>query len=560
MKGQQQSSVQWSISDAVGSLLQDAATSVHQQWDAGWPEVKKNIESQGHSIQCKEQCVSCCFIRRLCTLSEGMAILRYMEKEFSESQRESIRMRVESTASSIQRLRADGFCDSEDSFQRAGGIECPFLTEGRCTIYPVRPLECRAQYVSAKTNVDECRRCPRSVTCLESEVKKFQLQNVLQKEEDSILGSDIPKQDREGKLLPEMLSLLWQKASTPSPKWLMTEKVWISRLASRESYRDETWHDDGFDFRAIDRPLSLPAEGDYYPDLTLLKARSDVHEIYDQQISGETFPEFYTLYKRHPGGAFDWKNRSFLGAEKNQNTSDLPYTCWMSDGPQERLMMWEAAKRSRGRVLCGGLGLGIFPQFALSLPRVDSVHVVEMNEDIIEMSQNSWEKNHWPRMTDCKIIKSEIEEYLASTEEKFDTVYIDTWDAIYHEYLPHLNELTQLSRRVLRPGGEILLWAFDLKVRSFLETAKELATRRDQYLKATEEQLDNIDKKFPLLFRLVGWLKRNPGSSDDELQYEAYRLATRESRSLGILKLSNQRGGQELVNEKYFPTHKPSGS
>ncbi len=48
-------------------------------------------------------------------------------------------------------------------------------------------------------------------------------------------------------------------------------------------------------------------------------------------------------------------------------------------------MMWEAAKRCRGRVLCGGLGLGIFPQFALSLPHVESVHVVEVDTAIIEL-------------------------------------------------------------------------------------------------------------------------------------------------------------------------------
>ena len=37
---------------------------------------------------------------------------------------------------------------------------------------------------------------------------------------------------------------------------------------------------------------------------------------------------------------------------------------WMSTTPQERIMMYNNGRRSRGHVLVGGLGLGLYPQYA----------------------------------------------------------------------------------------------------------------------------------------------------------------------------------------------------
>lgn len=530
------------------------AVAAFEQWDTQWPSVRAEIETPGNEIRCVEKCSACCFNRKPTTLSEGLAIAHFLQSNVSEEKSEIFRIRVESATSSIAKLRETGFCDSEDSFQRAGGLECPFLDEESCAIYPVRPIECRAQYVAKNVSTDECRKCPRSVNCIESEVAKFNLCRNLGNAEREILSGQFPNYQPTGNLLPEILSMIWQSGIVQSPKWLMTESSWKSRLESRKSARDETWLDDGTDFQVINHALSLPEEGNYGVDLTLLRARTQEHEVYDRIVKNKNFPEFLTLYKRLPGTNYDWHKREFqseMDSESNL-TDDLPYTCWMSDGVQERLMMWEAAKRSYGRVLCGGLGLGVYPQLALSLPRVDSVHVVEMDHDVIEMIQNNWRIHPWSRMGKCHISQSPIEEYLMCTNEKYDVVYIDTWDAIYHEYLPHLNELTALAKRVLNPNGEILLWAFDLKVRSFLETAKDLFLKKEKFIMASEDQLHRIQVEYPLLYLLVIWLRSHPQCSGDELQDESYRLAVSQAKNQGMLKLSNQNGGHSLVNQKYF--------
>ncbi|MCH7766914.1 MAG: hypothetical protein IH916_10195, partial [Acidobacteria bacterium] len=86
----------------------------------------------------------------------------------------------------------------------------------------------------------------------------------------------------------------------------------------------------------------------------------------------------------------------------------------------------------------------------------------------------------------------------------------------------------------------------------FLRTVSLLTERRGKYLAAGPAQLENIARLYPLLHRLVGWLKQHPDCSNQKLQTEAYRIATRERRNLGILVLSRQPGAQQLLEQKYF--------
>ena len=539
------------FSEKTMKSLSDLTLSYYAQWDQQWPEIQKNIESQGHNIQCRESCSNCCFSRKSCSLSEGMTILDYMQKHFSPERQEHFRLRVESNASSLAKLQGEGVCESDESFGLSGGLECPFLEQERCAIYPVRPLECRWQYMTTEVSLKNCRFCPHSVACQGAETQGRELQKELMEKERLLFPAFFTTQDRPSMMISQTLSTLWAKGA-PSPAYFFTKPIRQNRLASRKSCRDETWRDDRRDLQIVHFPLSLPDEGDYPPNLTLLKQHLEVCEIYDQKIYSKNFPEFYTLYKRHPRGVFDWDKREFQWKDNDPMNNALSYTCWMSDDLQERLMMWEAAKRARGRVLCGGLGLGLFPQMALALTRIRSVDVVEMDTDVIRMIQMAWGQKPWARMSDCKIINAKIEAYLTETKEKYDTIYIDTWDAIYHEYLPHLNELTERAKRLLNPGGEVLLWAFDMKVRAFLQTAKSVTERRQKYLKATKDQMANIEKKYPLLFKLVTWLRMNPRCSDENIQNKAYHLATQEAWDCGVLKLSHQTGAQELLENKYF--------
>lgn len=533
------------LADKSREKSRQAALSAYESWDKSWPEILRQIESRGQNIQCQKGCTHCCYTRKFCTLSEGIAILDFVQKGFSPEKQEHFRLRTESSVSSLKKFQADGFCETEEVFCKAGGLECPFLDAGECAIHEVRPLDCRALNVVTGVQTEKCRQSPRSVNAIQSEIKRAALQKDLTDRESEIQASPFlhPRAN-----LAEVMSLLWERE--PSPSYLFTRKAWEDRKRSRAGSRDENWQDDRSDIQVMRRPVSLPDEGDYPEGLTLVTQHLEVHELYDRQVSGSGMPDFFTLYKRQPGCTFDWNQRRFQWDKSV--LSELAYTVWMSDGLQERLMMWEAAKRVRGRVLCGGLGLGIFPQMAFSLPSIDSMDIIEWDSSVIQLIQAAWERHPWPGSSKCKIIQSTIEEYLRTTDQKYDTVYLDTWDAIYHEYLPHLNELSSLSERILEPEGEVLLWAYDLMVRAFLKAARLILDRRESYLATNSQQLANISKNYPLLHELVSWLKRNPSCSSEDLLTEAHRIATQERRDLGPLVLSRQPGAQHLLDLKYF--------
>ena len=56
---------------------------------------------------------------------------------------------------------------------------------------------------------------------------------------------------------------------------------------------------------------------------------------------------------------------------------------WMSDTPQERMMMYNNAMASRGHILIGGLGLAMYPQYAAS--RAERFTIVEQSRAVVEI-------------------------------------------------------------------------------------------------------------------------------------------------------------------------------
>ncbi len=60
-------------------------------------------------------------------MSEAAAIVEWIDQNLGTELAEQLRMRAESTAYSIAKLRSEGLCEASDTFASAGGLECPFL-------------------------------------------------------------------------------------------------------------------------------------------------------------------------------------------------------------------------------------------------------------------------------------------------------------------------------------------------------------------------------------------------------------------------------------------------
>lgn len=89
----------------------------------------------------------------------------------------------------------------------------------------------------------------------------------------------------------------------------------------------------------------------------------------------------------------------------------------MSDSPQEMFLQYEAYKNAKGRVLVGGLGLGLYANMIATKKEVTEVVVVEIDEDVIKLCK--------PKNKKIKVIHDDIWEFIKTTDEVFDYAYID---------------------------------------------------------------------------------------------------------------------------------------
>lgn len=147
---------------------------------------------------------------------------------------------------------------------------------------------------------------------------------------------------------------------------------------------------------------------------------------------------------------------------------------WMSDTPQERIMMYNNGRRTRGRVLVGGLGLGLYPQFAAAgaVGQGRRFTVIERSQVVREIVE--------PTLSvalelPLEVHTGDIVAYLSGpVVTRFDTIFLDTWDTLDALQLPAINHLRELALRHLAPGGQVLLWGYRWMVRLFEEACRRL--------------------------------------------------------------------------------------
>ncbi len=72
--------------------------------------------------------------------------------------------------------------------------------------------------------------------------------------------------------------------------------------------------------------------------------------------------------------------------------------------------------------------------------------------------------------------------------ERYDTIFLDTWDTLDAALLPAVNRLRELALRHLTPDGQVLLWGYRWMVRLFEDACRRLLAvtpgRRQGWLKA----------------------------------------------------------------------------
>ena len=101
---------------------------------------------------------------------------------------------------------------------------------------------------------------------------------------------------------------------------------------------------------------------------------------------------------------------------------------WMSNTPNETLTMQSSIEKSHGKVITFGLGLGYYPFMCSLKDNVESITIIEYDENIINLF-----KKHllplFPNKEKINIIHADAFEYLKENNinEIFDFAFMDIW-------------------------------------------------------------------------------------------------------------------------------------
>lgn len=291
---------------------------------------------------------------------------------------------------------------------------------------------------------------------------------------------------------------------------------------------DPRWRDDIYNEEALNIPLVLPPVSE--PNNSVWVAKT--------VVEGETVFGKYRKFKKprvitamikkirsHP-------SRKITDGNGNDITEDNPIwnflnppKAWMSDKAEELMTMYSVAKVAGGEVLVGGLGMGIFPQMALYLGRpVDSFTIVDNSPDVIEITTRAW----LDRLDDdtrekIDIIEQSFEDYIKTTDKKFDTIFVDLWEDSDPRFLPYINRLVELIGPLCKEGGRIYIWTYALAVDAFVQLVN--------FYESSDIDIQKIPAPIdPLLTKYSQWRAReeNHNLSIDEYEKKARDLALTE--------------------------------
>lgn len=155
---------------------------------------------------------------------------------------------------------------------------------------------------------------------------------------------------------------------------------------------------------------------------------------------------------RQPG---NMKVQLYKG-DNGANIMKIDDVVWMSDEPEEREIQKKLAEKSRGKVLCAGLGYGLYQTEALKNPKVESIRTIELHKEMAKICEKFSPELLKNKKHEC-ILK---DFYKYETKDKFDTVYGDIWtdeDSFRDEKV--WEDFKEYAKRFLAEGGQIIGWS-----------------------------------------------------------------------------------------------------
>jgi Fe-S-cluster containining protein len=130
----------------AGGRTGEAALAMASQAAALADHLIREYESENplpHPIACREGCSFCCFNRVEVTPPEALLIGHYMARNFTPEKKNGLMARV------TQSLSLKSGKSRNQLARLRSRVPCALLVGGRCSVYGVRPLVCRAMHAFA---------------------------------------------------------------------------------------------------------------------------------------------------------------------------------------------------------------------------------------------------------------------------------------------------------------------------------------------------------------------------------------------------------------------------
>ena len=121
-----------------GSADVDACASVASQINDRYAATFDHLKWQDVPIACKAGCNWCCYLRVEILPYEAIALFRYLRTSIPEELAQSISARILANAEQIAALTPEQ--------HRLTNVQCAFLVDGCCSVYPVRPMLCAGHH------------------------------------------------------------------------------------------------------------------------------------------------------------------------------------------------------------------------------------------------------------------------------------------------------------------------------------------------------------------------------------------------------------------------------
>lgn len=135
----------------------------------------------------------------------------------------------------------------------------------------------------------------------------------------------------------------------------------------------------------------------------------------------------------------------------------------MSDTPYERITNVSAVNRAHGRMLIGGLGLGMILIPIAAKANVVQIDVIEKSPEVIGLVYPQlcrWWESHGSPATPLRVnvIEADMFEYKPAPGVLYDSIYFDIWPNVCSDNYHDMKRLHRSWGRRLNRKGNSLAW------------------------------------------------------------------------------------------------------